>query len=86
MAARGSQFSRIIAYFKTADVEEVRYVLQRGGEILTDREQAEQDRPPQAAAPKARRGRRARGITGATLASAPPALAGASLPAGTSAE
>ena len=86
MAARGSQFSRIIAWFKVADIEEVRYILTRGEEIIGLRQEAERDRPPQAEAPKARRGHRARGITGATLASAPPALAGASLPAGTSAE
>jgi len=84
MAARGSQFSRIIAWLKVADIEEVRYILTRGEEIIGLRQEAERDRPPQAEAPKPRRTRRST-ITGSSGAVGG-ALGQPSIPAGTSAE
>ena len=48
MAARGSQFSRIIAYFRTADPEEVDYVLARGVKILAERKEGPAAVPPAA--------------------------------------
>lgn len=35
--ARGSALSRAIDYFKTADIEEARFVFQRAGEIMKER-------------------------------------------------
>ena len=36
--AKGSRLARLIEYFRSADIEEAKYVYQRAGEIVSERQ------------------------------------------------
>jgi len=60
MAARNSRIGRVIQYFTECDIEELRYVIQRGEAILAERGGAARVANP---AVKTRRPRKAKGST-----------------------